>query len=87
LSLGSCGIGRVEALCASSPKVARRPDGGCERTPFSTRISETGAFHWNAAAARSISLAAAPAFRIWVQELAMAVEPPVPWTGPNRRLL
>ena len=67
--------------------MALRPVGGWETTPLSTRISLACAFHWKDAAATSISRAAAPALRICVQELAMAVEPPVPLTGPNRRLL
>jgi hypothetical protein len=34
----------------------------------------------------NMARAAAPALRIFVQELAMAVEPPVPWAPPTRAL-
>ena len=50
------------AASASSPMVARLPD-GCESTPFSTRISAAGTCHASAAAATSMALAKAPALR------------------------
>ena len=54
--------------------------------PFETVISEAGTDHFSAAAVTSIARAAAPALRSWNQELATAVEPPVPWIGPISRL-
>ncbi len=47
----------------------------------------TGTPHFVAAAERSIARAVAPAFRSWAHELAMALLPPVPCTGPQKRLL
>ena len=87
LSRGSEGTGREAAEAASSPNRACRPEGAWRTMLSATVISETGAFQRKAASAISISRAAAPALRSWNQELATAVEPPVPWIGPIRLLL
>ncbi len=55
-------------------------------TPAATVISAAGTDQVSAAAATSSARAVAPARRICSQELAMAVEPPVPWT-PKKRFL
>ena len=86
LSLTVAGSGCFAAASASSPKVARLPD-ACETTPLRTAIEAAGTFHRSAAAATSIARAAAPAWRYCSQELAIAVEPPVPCASPQSRLL
>ena len=78
---------RAAAFDASSPNVARRPDGACDTTPRSTVISVVGTPHSRAAASTSMARAVAPARRICSHELAMAVLPPVSCMGPNARLL
>jgi len=75
------------AAGASSPKVARRPLAACVSTPRSTVIPPAGTCHACAAAATSMARAVAPARRSCSQELAIAVLPPVPCTGPHARLL
>src|SRR5258706_1244185 len=85
LSLTSAGTFCFAASLASWPKVAFFSFQ--EITPFATRISETGACHFSAAAATSIARATAPALRSCSHELASAVLPPVPCAGPHRRLL
>ncbi len=77
----------LAAFGASSPKVARRPDGGCATTPRSTVISEAGTPHSRAAASTRVARAVAPARRCCSHELAMAELPPVPCTGPHFKLL
>ncbi len=86
LSLIALGTGCFPAASASSPKVAFLPL-ACDTTPFCTRIASAGTFHCSAAAATSIARAAAPACRYCSNELAIAVEPPVPCAGPHSRLL
>src|SRR5258706_5825463 len=85
LSLTSAGTFCFAASLASWPKVAFFSFQ--EITPFATRISETGACHFSAAAATSIARATAPALRSCSHELASAVLPPVPCAGPHSRLL
>ena len=63
-----------------------------ERVPYLAladfKLIDSGAtFHFCAAAEMSIARAAAPACRYWSNELAIAVDPPVPCTGPHNRLL
>jgi hypothetical protein len=56
-------------------------------TPSATVISAAGTFQRFAAADTSMARAVAPVWRIWPQELAIAVLPPVPWAPPKNRLL
>ncbi len=86
LSLTSVGTGIAAAALASSPKLAFLPE-ACVRTPALTVMLSGGTFQRLAAAATSIARAAAPAWRSWSHELAIAVEPPVPCIGPHSRLL
>src|SRR5690348_17066397 len=86
LSVTSAGTASAAASEARAPKRDDLPE-GCETTPLATAISPAGTCQDLAAAATSMARAAAPARRICVQELAVEVEPPVPCTGPNRRLL
>src|SRR5258706_4955288 len=76
LSAGLVGTGCPAADRASSPNVALRPDPAWViREPFATQ-SETLMLHCFAAAARSISFAAAPATRMpYSPVLRTAVEP------------
>jgi hypothetical protein len=85
LSVTDAGTGCLAAASASSPKVALRvPE---VTTPFFTCTDVAGTFHCSAAAATSIARAAAPACRYCSNELAMAVDPPVPCAWPHSRLL
>ena len=77
LSVTCAGGAIAAAFDASSPNVARRPDGAWDTTPRSTVISEAGTLHSRAAASTSMARAVAPARRIWFQESAIAVLPPV----------
>ena len=56
-------------------------------TPSRTVTSVPGTCQRLAAAATSMARAVAPAARIWPQELAIAVLPPVPCAEPQNRLL
>ena len=85
--VGRFAVDALEARGFEVHAVARRPVDGCATTPLSTVISAAGTCHRWAAAATSMARAVAPARRSCSQELAMAVLPPVPWTGPQARLL
>ncbi|MDT4864515.1 hypothetical protein FQZ97_992790 [compost metagenome] len=87
LSLTCCGTGCSAAALASSPKLACLPEAACLSTPSATAISCADTRQRWAAAATSMARAVAPALRNCSQELAMALLPPVPCTGPQRRLL
>ena len=87
MGVASAGTGSVAAVAASSPKVALRFDAACETVPAFTTSVFAGTFQRCAAAATSIARAVAPALRNCSQELAMAVDPPVPCAGPQNVLL
>ena len=76
--VGDCGGGTAAASASSSPKVALCPAAWLT-TESATRISPAGTLHRVAAAWTNMARAEAPASRSWSQELAIAVEPPVPW--------
>ncbi len=77
LSGGSFGTGSFAASPARAPKPSRRPVGACTTNPFSARHSPAGDFHRCAAAATSISRAAAPALRSTAHEEITLSLPPV----------
>ena len=83
LSVTSVGGESLDAAATSSPKRFERLPAISLTRPASTVTEATGTPHSAAAASTSIALAAAPALRICMNELAMAVEPPVNWTGPK----
>src|ERR1700692_2124295 len=77
LRAGPVGTGCVAAERASSPNVALRPDAACVIRELFAVHSETLTLHRCAAAASSISFAAAPATRMPYSPVPRtAVEPP-----------
>ena len=84
-SVTSLGTGSLAAASANSPKLPEWLP--LFSTPLSMVMLAAGTFHVSAAAAMSICRAAAPALRSCSQLLAIEVDPPVPWIGPNSRLL
>src|SRR3954468_9247810 len=78
LSAGLVGTGCLAAERASSPNAALRPDAACTTRELLAAHSDTCTPHCCAAAASSMSLAAAPATRIPYSPVPRtAVEPPV----------
>ena len=66
------------AALASSPKLAERPDAVCVTRELATVHSDARTPNWVAAAATSISLAAAPATRMpYCPVVLTESEPPV----------
>ncbi|OIQ64577.1 hypothetical protein GALL_538720 [mine drainage metagenome] len=78
-SLGAFGGVTLAASGRSSAKVALLPE-AWPTTPSFTVISPAGRFHLLEAASTNMARAEAPAWRSWVQLLAMADDPPVPCT-------
>ena len=80
LSAGLVGTVCVAAALASAPNEALRPEPACVICePFAVHVAASTPHCW-AAAANSISLAAAPATRMpYSPVLRTAVEPPVTW--------
>ena len=80
--LPASGVGCCAAAIANSPNVADLAP--CDTTPSLTVISLAGTCHCAAAADTSMDRAAAPAWRICIKLLAIAVLPPVPCCPINR---
>ncbi len=74
---GSSGTGRRAASSTSPPYPRRRPLGSCTMAPRSARHPSTSTSHRRAAASRSISRAAAPAFRRGSHAVRTLLLPPV----------
>ena len=79
----SLGGSNLAALTARSPNAADLPLALCERRPLSTLISAAATPQSCAAASTRSARAVAPAWRICLNELAIALLPPVPWAGPH----
>ena len=77
LSLGAFGTSRLDAAAATLPNVVVRLLGRCVMTPFFALHSAAGTSHPWAAAAISISRAAAPAWRTYSCESRIPRLPPV----------
>src|SRR4051812_21958300 len=88
LRAGLVGTSSTAAAEASSPKVALRPDAAWVTFDFAAAHSAAGTPHLAAAAASSISLAAAPATRMPNSPVPRTdVDPPVTWSPNHSAIL